>query len=667
MNLTGRPGILISIDFEKAFDNIRWEFIFGALQAFGFGECYISWVKLIYEDIVACVINNGFTSQWFKLSRGTRQGCCLSPFLFVIAVELLAHNVRMNRSILGIKVVKREIKISQFADDTTCFLESVPSLLHLLDCLERFRRYAGLKVNRYKTQCLTIGEIDVSHARIEGITWCNELKILGVVLGKNLKEEQHYLLNYKSRIDKIRNICLDWKNRNISLKGKITLINAIMIPTIMYPAMVTAVPKNALSELNNIIYKFLWNSNHNKIAKSTMCAQVKHGGLALADFETKVIASNLNWIKRLYLTENSIPSIFIEYLLDRDIGIKTFIGMKTDIIIQQQKSPFYNKMFQDWHNVYNQSLITEPEVRNKILLGNVFITSARKSLWWQSWIDAGILKVQDILDGDSFMSEKQIADKYGVKCNFLQALQIHKCMPGRWRESITNNGAQPEGDCLYIMNSVPQAVNILDIRSRELNWIIRDQSSPKLTGQIRWYQMYPTLGIMNATWTSLYTYPFRIIRETKLQSFQFKVFHRIITCNSYLKNIRIKDSSECEYCDGQKDTMVHFFVTCPVVVHFWKSIFRWLNTIMKIDTSRITESEQILGVYQKMKDCDTINMVLLRARFYIYRQRLFPKCALDIMQWLKELKHALLFEEYICKMENKVKKFKKWQQLLDVL
>ena len=69
----------------------------------------------------------------------------------------------------------------------------------------------------------------------------------------------------------------------------------------------------------------------------------------------------------------------------------------------------------------------------------------------------------------------------------------------------------------------------------------------------------------------------------------------------------------------------------------------------------------------EMKDCDTINMVLLRARFYIYRQRLFHKCALDIMQWLKELKHALLFEEYICKMENKVKKFKKWQQLLDVL
>ena len=186
----------------------------------------MSWVKVIYKDIKACVINNGYTSPWFGLSQGTRQGCCLSPFLFVIVVELLAHNIRMNRNIEGITVVRQEVKISQFADDTTCFLGSIQALHQILDCLARFRRYAGLKINRYKTQCLAVGGFDVSHVNIEGIHWCDQLKILGVVLGGNANDDQNYMWNYKSRIDRVQNICLDWRKRNISLKGKITLINS---------------------------------------------------------------------------------------------------------------------------------------------------------------------------------------------------------------------------------------------------------------------------------------------------------------------------------------------------------------------------------------------------------------------------------------------------------
>ena len=265
------------------------------------------------------------------------------------------------------------------------------------------------------------------------------------------------------------------------------------------------------------------------------------------------------------------------------------------------------------------------------------------------------------------MSEKQIFDTYGLRCNFLQALQIRMSLPGGWWQTITDSNIQLDKDCLYIANRVPQPVNILTMHSRELYWIVQDESSPKLTGQSRWYKIYPDLGIMNETWSTLYTYPFKVTRETKLQSFQFKIFHRIIACNNYLKNIRVKDDPKCNYCDEPKDTIIHFFVTCPKVVRFWNSVLRWLNVTVGVDTSHVTECEQILGLSKVGKDSDMINMVLLRARFFIYRQRLFHKCNLDILQWLLELKHSLLCEEYICKIGNRLNKFRKWQKLLNVL
>ena len=88
---------------------------------------------------------------------------------------------------------------------------------------------------------------------------------------------------------------------------------------------------------------------------------------------------------------------------------------------------------------------------------------------------------------------------------------------------------------------------------------------------------------------------------------------------------------------------------------------------MKISTENVNDSQLVLGIPGKSVNHDIINFVLLKSRFYIYRQRLFHKCELEIMQWLFKLKRSLLSEEYICKMDNKSKAFEKWQRFLDVL
>ncbi len=88
----------IALDFEKAFDSLNWNFLFKTLEHLNFGDKFISYVKTMYKDIESMVINNGKSGKPFKLQRGVRQGCPLSDYLFIIALETLANRIRNEKN-----------------------------------------------------------------------------------------------------------------------------------------------------------------------------------------------------------------------------------------------------------------------------------------------------------------------------------------------------------------------------------------------------------------------------------------------------------------------------------------------------------------------------------------------------------------------------------------
>ena len=99
---------------------------------------FIQWRKTCYTNLFSSVENAGYTTGWFEVLQGVRQGCPLSILLFILVVEILAIKVRNKTEIQGKIIGDRENKIFQFADDTTCFLRTEDSIAAILRTINVF-------------------------------------------------------------------------------------------------------------------------------------------------------------------------------------------------------------------------------------------------------------------------------------------------------------------------------------------------------------------------------------------------------------------------------------------------------------------------------------------------------------------------------------------------
>ena len=96
-------------------------------------------------------------TPYFELQRGVRQGDPLSPYLFIIAAEILEIAIRNRSDIQGIKIGQDEFKLVQYADDLTVFVPDIESAKCIFELLEFFETCSGLRVNFSKTEAMWIG------------------------------------------------------------------------------------------------------------------------------------------------------------------------------------------------------------------------------------------------------------------------------------------------------------------------------------------------------------------------------------------------------------------------------------------------------------------------------------------------------------------------------
>lgn len=144
-HLIDDDGFILFLDFFKAFDSIEHPFILNSLRLFGFGEKFRNIIESLYENSNSSISLSGGTSPRFSIKRGVKQGCPLSPFLFIITTELLSIFLKKS-NIAPLEVCGHPVLISQLADDTTIFMKQLSEVPKILQKISFWLRIKFEKV-----------------------------------------------------------------------------------------------------------------------------------------------------------------------------------------------------------------------------------------------------------------------------------------------------------------------------------------------------------------------------------------------------------------------------------------------------------------------------------------------------------------------------------------
>ena len=155
---------------------------------------------------------------------------------------------------------------------------------------------SGLKINLEKSNIILLGKQVGNVKSVAGINCMQEpFKILGVWFSRNKGEMDK--LNFTPRLEKMQNVLNIWRQRDLTLKGKITIIKSLGISQILYVMNMLFVPKWVIVKSEKILYNFLWNDKPEKIRRKTICAQIDKGGLKMVNIDIMIKSMKLSWLR----------------------------------------------------------------------------------------------------------------------------------------------------------------------------------------------------------------------------------------------------------------------------------------------------------------------------------------------------------------------------------
>ncbi|PKA62730.1 putative mitochondrial protein [Apostasia shenzhenica] len=258
---------LIKADMEQAFDRISWFFLDCMLNIMAFPPTWRKWIMMCVTNPRYTILINGRRSAWITAKRGLRQGCPLSPYLFIICSEFLSHLIRhkvASGCLHGIKLSPRGSPHHHFlfADDVLlCAEADVNSAASLNWALTTYCTISGQKVNVNKSSILFSPKTP-KHRR-SSIRCCFDMReesnwtYLRIPLRKRRPSKD----DFTDLLAKIRNHIHSWGTRQLSLAGRLTLINSVLSSTPVYILSHIFVPCSVLDCIEKLLRSFLWGGN----------------------------------------------------------------------------------------------------------------------------------------------------------------------------------------------------------------------------------------------------------------------------------------------------------------------------------------------------------------------------------------------------------------------
>jgi hypothetical protein len=257
-----KDGIILKLNFEKAYDKVNWDFLFEVIKQRGFCGRWCNWVKAVVASGTLSVKTNNSMGSYFKSRKGVRQGDPLSPLLFNLAADCLTKMVQTaqrNGLIKGLMndIIPSGIAILQYADDTIlCMEDSAETAQNMKILLYIYEKMSGLKINFNKSEVIMVSYDEQKALAFTDMLNCATgtwpIKYLGVpVSGSRL-----HVVDWLNLNEKIMKRLEGWQCTSLSYGGRLILLNACLSSMPTYAMSMYMLPKTVIKKMDVTRKKF---------------------------------------------------------------------------------------------------------------------------------------------------------------------------------------------------------------------------------------------------------------------------------------------------------------------------------------------------------------------------------------------------------------------------
>ena len=666
-------NLLLSYDFEKAFDSLEWEALFSTLAAFNFGWKFIQMVLVLFTDLLICVSNNGFWSDFWTPSRGCRQGCTFSPLAFAVTVETLGIAIRQNKDISGIKLGDIVIKAGQFADDLwTISPNSKHQIDNILIELSHFEKFSGLRINPEKCSVLRIGPHKDSEAKfytLKKLFWSpGVVKVLGIDISPHLNILHNR--NYSASLKKVQATIERWSNRNISLFGKITIINTLLNSLFAHKFLAVPSPDESFfKEYRRMVVDFLWNKSVPRIAYKKLIQNYNKLGLKLVDLELKDLSLKASWPVKLKEREfDEIPWLYQNYpIKDKRIWDCNLNSKDTQSIVREHPLSTSSHILRAWMKLnFKPTMETKEEILGTKIYGNSLIRRGNKPIFDQKLLQSPVDSIFTILNNDlsSFLTYPQLCYMVGNTFPFIQYCSILAAIPKTWKHIIKS-----EPSSVLDIETTPEKWHTTAQRahvspSKAMYWKLVEITSPPPPPPILAWNKDLNSSLTTDEFWDLFPQFLTVVKPKKLRYLQYRVLTRSLTTNIRRNKWHKEISTVCTFCKEHPETIIHLLVSCQHVKKLWSALERTLNYFFNVS---VELNPQLIVFNNYMGESKYIvNLFVVIMKQYLYASKCLAETLPSYPEFMNKMSYWYQIDKCIALETNKFKQFQsKWKNVFD--
>jgi hypothetical protein len=576
---------LISLDAKKAFDSVNHVYIKKTLAAYGFGDLFIKTFEVLYKDITARILVNGYTTDSIKIQRGVKQGDALSCAIFIICVDPLIRNLNKNKGIKEIRIKNgKEIlfKAAAFADDISVVCANTEQCIQqVFNEYERLTVRSGLELNADKTEILVMNSKEIRKLRFTyngnsfEINTVKNIKICGLYYCTE-KEEEHRL-NVVEKINKLGNKIRIWSHRHLTMEGKTLIVKTFGLSQLIYNMQSYEFMSNDLISTERTIFKFLWSNSElqtgvDRIKRSVMKNTFSKGGMKVTDVDSLNRSLKMKQFIRAQKSEHMISKI------------QTFLTRNEDILREYKRitdEEAICKTAQETINVitdYNRAQyekLEESEYENdKLLIDEV--TSINLNCYLSRKNKHLAVCIQKTLtnNGVSSLGELTQALEYEKDEKSLKSMKfIISNFPKRLIEisNMFNENINTNSETLnFLMVDSNKWMKVESLTVKQLQ-----QTLNRAMNKIEDSNFDAKIGTVNFEEENINTFR-SLCKNPKLRNIYFRLIHNDFYTHARMKKYNMKPTDKCPRCDIREDTK-HLLWECTHAKNIW-SLY---NTLMR--------------------------------------------------------------------------------------